>query len=78
MQVNVFITPGNGQLQNKLLVLPITPTAAIPKKYRVGWTYYTSVSTADRMFGDVDAATLEDEIAAKGFAVVVPETADRR
>lgn len=78
MQVNVFITRQDGQLQNKLLVLPITPAAAIPKEYRVGWTYYASVSTADRMFGDVDAATLEEQIAAKGFAVVVPATPDRR
>ena len=78
MQVNVFITREDGQLQNKLLVLPISPQAAIPPQYRVGWVYYARVDTQDQMFGDLDAVTLEAKIAAEGFAIVVPETPHRR
>lgn len=78
MQVNVFITRQDGQLQNKLLVLPISPQSAIPPQYRVGWVYYATTSTADRMFGDVDDVTLEEQIADKGFAIVTPELPDRR
>jgi hypothetical protein len=78
MQVNVFITRVEGQLQNKLLVLPMSPQSAIPPQYRVGWVYYARVDTRDRMFGDLDAVTLEAQIAAQGFAIVTPETPDRR
>lgn len=74
MQVNVFITRENGQLQNKLLVLPITPIAAIPKEYRDGWRYYATVPSTDAMFNGVD---VERSLADKGFAVVEPEVPDR-
>jgi hypothetical protein len=76
MRVNVFITRGDGK--NKLLVLPMSPEAVIPADYQVDWVYYASVSTSDRMFLDVDAATIEDEIAVKGFAIVSTEVPDRR
>lgn len=78
MQVNVFITRERGQLQHKLLVLPIDPRVAIPPEFRLGWAYYATVSTGDRMFGDTDAVTLEAKIAAMGYAIVKPETPDRR
>jgi hypothetical protein len=78
MQVNVFITRETGQSQNKLLVLPINPKVAIPPEFRLGWIYYATVSTGDRMFGDMYASTLEEHIAAKGFAIVKPEVPDRR
>jgi hypothetical protein len=78
MQVNVFITRENRQLQNTLLVLPISPTAAIPPEFRLGWIYFASVSTGDRMFGDTDAVSLEAQIASKGYAVVKPNVPDRR
>jgi len=70
MNVNVFVTRVDGTLQNDLLVLPMSPQAAIPEQYRTGWNYYATVDTGDRMFGDVDAQTIEAEIAPSGFAVV--------
>jgi hypothetical protein len=75
MQVNVFITRQDGQLQNRLLVLPISPTAAIPKEYRSGWSYYATLDSADAMFSGLP---VDADLAAKGFAVVEPETPDRR
>jgi hypothetical protein len=36
MQVNVFITGTAGELQRELLVLPLSPEAAIPQQYRSG------------------------------------------
>jgi hypothetical protein len=78
MQVNVFITRRDGAVQNKLLVLPIDAKAAIPPEYRLGWIYYATTGTADRMFGQIDAATLEAQIATKGFAIVKPQASDRR
>ena len=77
MQVNVFITRQEGRLQNKLLVLPMSPQSAIPPQYQVGWVYYASVGTGDRMFGDVDAVTIEQLIADQGFAILTPATPDR-
>lgn len=78
MNVNVFVTRVDGQLQNQLLVLPIKPEAMIPPQYRTGWNYFATVDTGDRMFGDVDARAIEAEIAATGFAVVKPKVEDRR
>ncbi|WP_299753155.1 hypothetical protein [Devosia sp.] len=56
----------------------MSPEAAIPPQYRVGWTYYATVDTGDRMFGDIDARGIEAEIASSGFALVKPEAPDRR
>lgn len=78
MQVNVFITRSNGQLQRELLVLPVSPQSAIPPKYRNEWNYFATVDTGDRMFGEVDARSIEAELARSGFAVVTPEAPDRR
>lgn len=78
MQVNVFVTRTAGQLQRELLVLPMSPEAAIPPKFRSGWNYYATVDTGDGMFGDIDARTLESELASSGFALVTPHTPDRR
>jgi len=78
MQVNVFVTRQEGQLQRELLVLPLSPEAAIPPQYQEGWTYFVTVETTDRIFGDVDAEAIEAEIAASGFAVVTPQVPDRR
>lgn len=78
MQVNVFVTTPSGKLQRELLVLPMSPQAAIPPEYRSGWTYYATVDTGDRMFGDIDAKTLEERIARTGFAVITPQPPDRR
>jgi len=78
MQVNVFVTRVGDQLQTELLVLPMSPQAAIPPQYRTGWNYYATVDTADGMFGDIDAVLIETEIALSGFAVVKPEAPDRR
>lgn len=78
MQVNVFVTWKNGQLQRELLVLPLAPQTAIPVEYRDSWNYYATVETGDRMFGDIDAQAIEVEIAASGFAMVTPEVPDRR
>jgi hypothetical protein len=78
MQVNVFITRESGELRNKLLVLPINPKVAIPPEFRLGWIYYATVSTGDRMFGEMDAVTLEEHVASRGFASIKPETPDRR
>jgi hypothetical protein len=77
MRVNVFITRQDGQLQNELLVLPVTSDGSIPQQYRLQWVYYATTDTSDSMFGNMDAKTLEEEIAEKGFAVVVPELPDR-
>jgi hypothetical protein len=76
--VNVFVTRENGDQQNKLLVLPINPKVAIPPEFRLGWIYYATVSTGDRMFGKMNANSLEEHIASRGFAIVKPETTDRR
>ena len=78
MRVNVFITRTEGKLQNELLVLPLSPQAAIPQQYRSGWNYYATVDTGDRLFGDIDARAIEAELAAAGFAVVIPQVPDRR
>lgn len=78
MQVNVFVTRIEGKLQHELLVLPLSPQAAIPVQYRSGWNYYATVDTADRLFGDIDAKAIEAELEAAGFAVVVPEAPNRR
>jgi hypothetical protein len=78
MNVNVFVTRVDGQLQRDLLAVPLAPTAVIPPQYRTGWTYYATVDTGDRMFGDVDATAIEAEIAASGFAVVKPKVEDQR
>jgi hypothetical protein len=78
MQVNVFITRSKGQLQRELLVLPMSPQSAIPPEYRSGWNYYATVDTRDQMFGNVDARAIETELANSGFAVVMPQTPDRR
>ena len=78
MQVNVFITRQQGRLGTQLLVLPINPQAAIPKEYRDGWRYYSTVNPGDRMFGDIDARAIEAELAASGYAIVTPEAPDRR
>jgi hypothetical protein len=77
MQVNVFVTRVEGQLQNNLLVLPISPQAAIPDQFRRGWNYYATVDTRDHIFGDVVAVAIEIEIANTGFAVVTPKVPDR-
>jgi len=76
MQVNVFVIPRDSE--NKLLVLPMSPDAAIPPQFQKGWFYYASVSSGDALFGDVDATTIEDGIAASGFALVSPEVPNRR
>lgn len=78
MRVNVFITRRDGQLQNELLVLPCSSEASIPAQHRLEWVYYATTDTSDSMFGNMDADTLEEEIAEKGFAVVAPELPDRR
>lgn len=78
MRVNVFIVRENGQLTNELLVLPLSPEAAIPKERRDNWRYYSTVDTADSLFGDIDARAIEAEIGANGFALVVPVAPDRR
>lgn len=78
MQVNVFVTRSEGELQRELLVLPLSPEAAIPEQYRSGWNNYATVDTGDRMFGDVDARAIEIELASSGFAVVTPQAPDRR
>lgn len=78
MNVNVFVTRVDGAVQTELLVLPLSPEAAIPPQYRTGWNYYATVDTGDHMFGDVDARAIEVEIALNGFAVVKPEAPDRR
>lgn len=49
MQVNVFVTRIAGQLQRRLLVLPLAPQAAIPKVLRDGWTYFATVDTHDKL-----------------------------
>jgi len=78
MQVNVFVTRTAGQLQRELLVLPMSPEAAIPPKYRTGWNYYATVDTGDRMFGDLNAQSIERELASSGHVVVTPHAPDRR
>jgi len=78
MNVNVFVTRIDGALQNELLVLPLSPEAAIPAQYRSGWNYFATVDTGDHMFGAIDGRAIEVEIASSGFAVVKPQAPDRR
>ena len=75
MQVNVFIAHQEGQSQNKLLLLPNNPSAAIPTEYRSGWTYYATLDSRDAMF---EGRAVDVDLAARGFAVVLPEVPDRR
>lgn len=75
MHVNVFVTRADGKLKEQLLVLPLTPRAAIPAQYRNGWSYYATVETGDHMFGGVDALAIEAELAATGFAIVISRSA---
>ena len=74
MQVNVFVGRAEGQLLNKLLLLPISPTAAIPKEYRSGWNYFATLDTRDAIFA---GKAVDSDLAARGFAVVLPDTPDR-
>ena len=78
MQVNVFITRKQGQLQRELLVLPVSPQTSVPPKYRSGWNYYATVDTRDRMFGEGGGDTIEAALARTGFAVMTPQAPDRR
>lgn len=78
MQVNVFVTRIDGQLQHELLVLPLSPQSSIPTQYRDGWTYFVTVETGDQIFGNIDALSIERAIATSGFAVVKPRVPDRR
>jgi hypothetical protein len=75
MQVNVFIAHQSGRSQHKLLLLPNFPTAAIPEEYRSGWTYYATLDSADPMFS---GRAVDADLAARGFAVVLPQVPDRR
>jgi hypothetical protein len=77
MQVNVFVTRENDQLQGELLVLPMVPKAPIQKQYRIGWRYFATTDTADAMFGEIDARAIEVEISSTGFAIVSPDRHDR-
>ena len=70
MRVNVFIA--HADTQNTLLVLPDNPKSVLPHQFKVDWEYYATVLTSDRMFREVDAQTIADEIAANGFALVPP------
>lgn len=67
MQVNVFVTRVNGALRNSLLVLPVSPAAAIPPEMREGWTYYATTNSDDAMFR---SASIEDDIALQGYCLV--------
>jgi hypothetical protein len=71
VQVNVFVTRIEGQLQMRLLVLPLAPQAAIPKEFRDGWTYFATVDTHDKLLA-ASAAKVEADIGANGYAVVEP------
>lgn len=76
MQVNVFITRANGQLQNQMLVLPLLPQSAIPPKYRTGWKYFATVDTGDRLFSGIDSKAIEVELASSGYALVEVQVSD--
>lgn len=67
MQVNVFVTRKAGELQHQLLVLPMSPSAAIPPEYRSGWTYFATTTSEDAMFR---SAKVEDDIARQGYCLV--------
>jgi hypothetical protein len=69
MKVIVFIAHTDAQ-NSTLLVLPDSPDTVIPSDFKVDWEYYAAVRTGDRLFHGVDAATIKDEIAANGFAIV--------
>jgi hypothetical protein len=69
MQVIVFTARADAE-NSTLLVLPDSPEAIIPSDFKVDWEYYAAVKTSDRLFHGVDAATIKDEIAANGFAIV--------
>ncbi|MGV8830357.1 MAG: hypothetical protein ACOH2N_00135 [Devosia sp.] len=77
MNVNVFVMRVDGALQAEMLLLPIVPRAPIPDKYRVDWEYFATVDTGDGMFVDIDALAIDIEIAASGFAVVIPTLPNR-
>jgi hypothetical protein len=76
MQVNVFVTHNEGDAKVKLLVLPSSANSSIPPQFRLGWTYYATINTSDRMLGDTDAVTLEAKLAMQGYAIIKPGTPD--
>lgn len=76
MQVNVFVTRVDEKPQPELLVLPTSPEMVLPPQYQVGWNYYGTVNTGHPMFGEINAAAIEIELAKSGFAVVRPVPPD--
>jgi hypothetical protein len=75
MQVNVFITRHAGHLKNKMLVLPVTPTAMIPKAYQTGWIFFGTFDCTDVVFKGADIGLHFKE---KGYAVLDAEIQDKQ
>ena len=69
MQVNVFVAPEDGQGKERYLLLPVSPTAAIPLQYQQGWRFYGTLDSQSAMFRGV---AVELQLQAKGFALVEP------
>ena len=77
MQVNVFITRLDRQMQNGLLVLPYGPQTNIPHHLRhLSWHNLATTMTNDRLLS-APADQIEADIKTQGFAVVPAETPDR-
>ncbi len=61
-------------MQNIMLVLPVTPTAPIPKAYEKGWIYFDTFDSSDAVFRGAD---VELHLQTKGYALVDAEALDR-
>lgn len=67
MQVNVFVTQHDGALRSSLLVVPAGALAPAAPPFGEGWRYFCTVHARDAIFG---AADVEDQLRARGFAMV--------
>lgn len=70
MQVNVFITRKDGQLQNKLLVLPYGTESEIPARLqRYTWSNFAISNTNDKLLHGAKL-DIEMQINAVGYALI--------
>lgn len=67
MQVNVFIARETGDLTSKLLVLPVSPQAAIPQQFCDDWRFFGTFDSENPLFVGV---AIELHLQAKGYAIV--------
>lgn len=69
MQVLVFVARPAGEKTRKLLVLPVTPGAAIPPAMREEWDYFATVDVGDKLLA-ASSGRVASDIERQGYALV--------